>query len=82
MYSTDQRMELVRALRTVDEVGIYCDVSDDIKKFDFDVFAIGEDQNHAGFQKAVEWCMANGKEVVRMKRTPGICSSDIKKNIS
>ena len=50
-----------------------------IKTLDFDVFAIGEDQNHEGFQRAIKWCEDNGKEVVRMKRTPGICSSEIKK---
>lgn len=44
-------------------------------------FAVGEDQNHAGFQRAIEWCKENGKEVVRMKRTPGICSSEIKKSL-
>lgn len=82
LYSTEQRRELVGALRVVDEVGIYCDVGEDIGKFDFDVFAIGEDQNHEGFQKAADWCLANGKEVVRMKRTQGICSSDIKQTIS
>ena len=42
------------------------------------VFAIGGDQTHAGFQRAVKWCEENGKEVVRLPRTPGICSSEIK----
>lgn len=81
LYSAEQRQELVSALRTVDEVVIYCDVGEDIGKFDFDVFAIGEDQNHEGFRKAVDWCLANGKEVVRMTRTQGICSTDIKRNL-
>lgn len=78
MYTTDQRMDLVRALRVVDEVVLYTDVDVTIKTIDFDVFAIGEDQNHIGFQRAIKWCEENGKEVIRMKRTPNICSSDIK----
>lgn len=81
MYTTEQRKELVGALRVVDEVVSYTDVDVTIKTLDFDVFAVGEDQNHAGFQRAIEWCKENGKEVVRMKRTPGICSSEIKKSL-
>ena len=78
MYSTEQRVDLVKALRVVDEVIIYQDVDTILPEVDFDVFAIGGDQTHAGFQRAVEWCKENGKEVVRLPRTPGICSSDIK----
>lgn len=79
MYTTEERKELVGALRVVDEVVDYTDVDVTIKTLDFDVFAIGEDQNHEGFQRAIKWCEDNGKEVVRMRRTPGICSSEIKK---
>ena len=79
MYTTEERKELVGALRVVDEVVDYTDVDVTIKTLDFDVFAIGEDQNHEGFQRAIKCCEDNGKEVVRMKRTPGICSSEIKK---
>lgn len=81
LYTTVQRQDLVRALRVVDEVTSYTDVDVTIKNIDFDVFAIGEDQNHAGFQRAIKWCEDNGKKVVRMKRTPGICSSEIKKEL-
>lgn len=78
LYTTDQRIDLVRSLRVVDEVIIYQDVDKTLPKVDFDVFAIGGDQTHAGFQRAVKWCEDNGKEVVRLSRTPGICSSQIK----
>ena len=78
LYTTEQRMDIIAALRVVDEVVTYQNVDERIKEIDFDVFAIGGDQNHAGFQRAVAWCEANGKEVVRLERTPGICSSDIK----
>ena len=77
-YTTEQRMEIVASLRTVDEVIVYYDVDRTIQEVDFDVFAIGGDQNHAGFQRAVAWCQEHGKEVVRLPRTPGICSSQIK----
>lgn len=78
LYSTEQRVDLVRALRVVDEVIIYQDVDTILPEVEFDVFAIGGDQTHAGFQRAVKWCEENGKEVIRLPRTPGICSSDIK----
>ena len=82
LYSTEQRVDLVKALRIVDEVVIYRDVDTILPEVDFDVFAIGEDQTHAGFQRAVKWCEENGKEVVRLPRTKGICSSEIKKGLN
>ena len=81
LYTTEQRKELVGAFRVVDEVVGYTDVDAIVKMIDFDVFAIGEDQNHEGFQKAVEWCKEKGKKIVRMRRTPGISSSDIKQKL-
>ena len=81
LYTTEQRKEILGALRVVDEVVGYTDVDAIVKMIDFDVFAIGEDQNHEGFQKAVEWCKEKGKKIVRMRRTPGISSSDIKQKL-
>ena len=81
LYTTEQRIDLVKALRIVDEVIIYQDVDTLLPVVDFDVFAIGGDQNHEGFQRAVQWCEMNDKKVVRLSRTPGICSSDIKNHI-
>jgi len=81
LYTTAQRIELIKSLREVDEVTIYRNVDEDIKNIDFDIFAVGEDQKHEGFQKAISWCKDNNKEVVTLKRTPGICSSDIKKTL-
>jgi len=80
-YTTEQRLEMVGSLRVVDEVCTYQSIDSFVKKVDFDVFAIGEDQKHEGFQKAVKWCEEHGKEVIRMKRTPGISSSDIKEKV-
>lgn len=81
LYTTEQRLELISALRNVDEVVVYYDVDKIVQEVDFDVFAIGGDQNHSGFMRAVEWCNNHGREVVTLPRTPGICSSDIKKNL-
>ena len=75
VYSTEERMFMVSSVRWVDEVVEYKDVDVDIQNIGFDVFAKGPDQNHAGFQRAVEWCKANGREVVVIPRTEGISST-------
>ena len=82
MYTTDQRMEMVGALRYVDQVIPYDQVDETIQTVDFDVFAIGQDQVHPGFQRAKQWCLDNGKQVIMLERTPNICSSGIKKELS
>ena len=75
VYSTEERMFMVSAVRWVDEVVIYRDVDVDIKNIKFDVFAKGPDQSHEGFHKAVKWCEEHGKEVVVIPRTEGISST-------
>lgn len=75
VYTTEERMFMVSALKYVDEVIVYSDVDKDIQNVDFDVFAKGPDQSHAGFQRAEEWCEKNGKEVVVIPRTEGISST-------
>lgn len=77
-YPWDVRAKMISTLRTVDEIVHYRDIDDSIKELDFDIWAIGGDQNHAGFQRAVEWCECNGKRVVRLTRTVGISSSQIR----
>lgn len=81
LYCTEQRVQIISALRCVDEVITYQDVDRIVQTVDFDVFAVGGDQSHQGFQMAIAWCNANGKKVVRLERTAGISSSQIKKNI-
>lgn len=78
IYSTEERMYMVGSVKYVDEVCVYRDIDKDIKNIEFDIFAKGPDQNHAGFRKAVEWCKANGKEVVVIPRTEGISSTMLK----
>lgn len=75
VYNTEERLFMVSSVRYVDEVVTYCDVDKDIQQIEFDVFVKGPDQCHAGFQQAVEWCKANGKEVVTIPRTEGISST-------
>lgn len=75
VYSTEERLYMVSTIRYVDEVVTYKDVDVDIQNIPFDVFAKGPDQKHAGFQRAVDWCKVNGKEVVIIPRTEGISSS-------
>ncbi len=78
VYTTAERMFMVGALRYVDEVVTYRDVDTDIQGLDFDVFAKGPDQSHAGFQRAEAWCRAHGKEVVVIPRTENISSTLLK----
>ena len=75
VYTTEERLYMVSAIRYVDEVVTYRDVDVDIQDIDFDVFAVGEDQKHAGFQRAMQWCRDHGKEVVVLTRTEGISST-------
>lgn len=75
VYNTQERIFMVSSLKYVDEVVTYRDVDDIIKEVSFDIFVKGPDQNHAGFQKAEEWCERNGKDVVVIPRTEGISST-------
>ena len=75
IYTTEERVYMVSAIKYVDEVVIYKDVDVDIKRISFDLLVKGEDQKHTGFQKATEWCRQEGKDVVVLTRTEGISSS-------
>ena len=50
-----------------------------LEKVEFDILALGEDHIGTRWDKLSEWCNQKGKEVVRLKRTEGICSSEIKR---
>lgn len=79
LYTTEERVELISALRIVDEVVIYQALNPEtLNQIDFDILALGEDHRGGRFDAAVAWCDEHGKRVVRLKRTPGICSSAIK----
>jgi cytidyltransferase-like protein len=80
-YTTEQRIKMVENIRFVNEAIVYDSVDDIVGRVDFDVFVIGPDQQHDGFQKAIEFCRQNGKEVVVLERTKNISSSSLKDKI-
>ena len=79
VYSLADRVKLVRHLSMVDEVRMYERVDRLVEEVDFDVFVYGPDQNHCYFQRAFEWCRANGRELVCLPRTQGVSSSFIRR---
>lgn len=80
--STQDRVDMIKALRIVDEVIAYDTVSvNTLEKIDFDILALGEDHVGGRFDVVTGWCEDYGKFIVRLKRTPGICSSEIKKSM-
>lgn len=81
VYTTEERMYMVKAIRYVDEVIVYEGVDEIVKNVNFDLFIVGPDQNHPGFQSAMRWCKDNGKEVVVLPRTEGVSSSWLKEQI-
>ena len=81
IYSTEERIYMVKSIRYVDNVIVYEGVDDIVKEADFDVFVTGPDQIHEGFQRAIKWCKDNGKETVVLPRTDGISSSWLKEQI-
>lgn len=82
LYSTSERVEMLEALRVVDEVVVYDTVGvEALEKIDFDILALGEDHIGERFDVITNWCAEHNKEVVRLKRTQGIDSSSIKKNL-
>ena len=81
VYTTEERMYMVKAIRYVDEVITYKAVDDIVQTADFDIFVTGPDQNHEAFQKAIKWCKAHGKEHIVLPRTEGISSTWLKEQI-
>lgn len=81
VYSTEERVYMVRAIRYVDEVCVYRGVDEIVKKLNFDVFVVGPDQTHKGFQDAFNWCKEHGKEIVVLPRTEGVSTSWLKEQI-
>ena len=83
LYTTEQRVEILSALKIVDEVVVYDTVSPEtLKTIDFDILALGEDHIGERYTVVENWCVENGKKIVRLKRTQGISSSQIKKELN
>ncbi len=82
LYSTEERVEILNSIKEIDEVIVYDSLSPEcLEKIDFDILALGEDHKGGRFDIAEKWCIDHGKKVVRLKRTEGICSSEIKRTI-
>ncbi len=81
VYSTEERMYMVKSIRYVNDVITYRDVDTIVKEVDFDIIVLGPDQNHEGFQRAIQWCKDHGREIVVLPRTDGISSSWLKQQI-
>ena len=82
LYTTEERVELIDALEIVDKVVTFDSVgADAVSGIDFDILALGEDHLGKRFDEASDWCIKHDKKVIRLKRTPGITSSSIKKHI-
>lgn len=77
IYTTEERIYMVNALKVVDKVITYKSVDEDIQHIDFDIFVKGPDQNHIGFQKAIQWCKDHNKEIYTLPRTSGISTSEL-----
>ena len=57
LYSTEERVEILSALKIVNEVIVYDSVSiETLKKIDFDILALGEDHVGGRFNEVEEWC--------------------------
>lgn len=83
LYSTEERVEILKSLRVVDEVVVYKTVSvEALENTSFDILALGEDHIGTRFDEITNWCIEHGKRVVRLKRTPGIASSQIKQSLT
>lgn len=62
LYTTEQRVESLSALKIVDEVVVYDTVSPEtLKTIDFDILALGEDHIGERFTVVENWCVENGK---------------------
>lgn len=78
-YTEEERMEMIRALRVVDEVFAYDTLEPGVlERTEFDILALGEDHIGERFDLIEQWCHEHGRSVVRLKRTAGVSSSSIK----
>jgi cytidyltransferase-like protein len=75
LYTTQERVEMLKELKVIDEVIIFTGVEVAIQKIGFDIWARGPEHNHEG---AFKFCKENNKEIVTVPRTSGISSTIIK----
>ncbi len=77
-YNENQRLEMVKSLKFVNQVILYSQIDETLKKVDFDVLVVGPDQTNEHFKKAFNYCTNQNKNIVVLPRTPGISSSLIR----
>lgn len=80
-YNSDQRKELLSSIKFINEVIKYKQIDETVKSLDFDVLAIGEDQNNPHFIEAEKIAIQRGKKIARLHRTPNISSTEIKNGL-
>jgi len=80
-YNFEQRIDIIRSLRFVDLALPYEAVDQRVQEVEFDIFAKGPDQCHAGFQRAEQYCAEHGKRVVTLPRTENISASALRKGL-
>lgn len=78
----NERVELVKSISYVDEVVIYNQIDETIQDIDFDILAVGPDQNNQHFKKAIEFVKSLNKEVIVLPRTENISSSKLREKIA
>ena len=81
------RAKIILTLKYVNHTCVYNnpDQTDIIKLFKVDVFVIGEEFGNQGVpehQNALNYCAQNNIEVVKILRTPGVSSSEIKEIVN
>jgi glycerol-3-phosphate cytidylyltransferase len=81
-YSTEQKVELLKSIKEIDEVIIYKEATPELlNTLNFDILGLGEDQKNERFDKLIFWCNEHNKKMVRLKRTKNISSTEIKLNL-
>lgn len=79
------RAEMIRALKIVDEVFIYDDLDQSyaLEMFKVKTFCVGEEFGYLPeHNKAINYCVSNSIDVEKIKRYPGISSTDIRNRVN
>jgi len=79
LYNTQERVDMIKELRIVDEAIVFTGVDIAIRKIGFDIWARSPEHNHKG---AFDFCRENNKEIITVPRTAGISSTIIKSLVS
>jgi len=80
----EQRMEMLKALRCVDDVRAYHELEyvSACKELDVDIFVIGEDWGDKPHNIAVEkYLKSKGKKIIQVSYNPQTSSTKIKQNV-